>query len=130
MTGRTVPEGLPDAFRWNALGPNAYRIWLAAEHLHTPRELAEHLGIDPTTVLRKLKVLRDVVGLASYDAERRQWVQVMRDLDIVAEELEVQGSRARQKEYHRSERENLGAEISRTDSGGLIFIAKSRKKNR
>ncbi len=129
MTGRTVPEGLPDAFRWNALGPNAYRICLAAEYLHTPRELAEHLGIDPTTVLRKLKVLRDV-GLASYDAERRQWVQVMRDLDIVAAELEVQGSLARQKEYHQSERVNLGAEISRTDRGGLIFIAKARKKNR
>ena len=129
MTGRSAQESLPDAFRWHGLGHNAYRIWLAAENIHTPRELAEHLGIDPTTVSRRLRSLQEH-GLVSHDGASRQWVQVRRDLDIVAEELEVQGSLARQKEYHRSERENLGAEISRTDRGGLIFIAKARKKNR
>ena len=128
LSGDNLQDDLPEAFRWRTgLGHNAYRIWMATTELHSRKEIADRLGLDPTTVSRNLRKL-EKEGMVTHDQKTQQFSHVACDLDAVAKDLGVKGSRDRQRESHKSERRDTGAPVERNERGGITLTATRRKK--
>jgi Mn-dependent DtxR family transcriptional regulator len=100
---------------------------MATTELHSRKEIADRLGLDPTTVSRNLRKL-EKESMVTHDQKTQQFSHVACDLDAVAEDLGVKGSRERQREYHRSERQNTDAPVERNERGGITLTARGRKK--
>lgn len=93
----------PDLWRWSGLNPNSYRIARAlSARPMTASELANALGLVPSTIRRRLKIMASAGMVARRD---QCWTLLaFNPADIVAG-TPADGASARQTEAHRRERQ-------------------------
>ena len=92
-----------DVFSNSGLGKTCYRLLrVFVNGYTTTKEIAEVMGVSVKTVQRSLKKLTKV-GLLKSDTSGRLHV-VVKDLDLIANELGVAGIEKKRKEAHSKER--------------------------